>query len=75
MVMVQALNGSGDTRTPTLINFFCFWCFQIPLAYLLSIGLGMETTGVVIAIPVAETMIALLAWYYFRKGNWKTVTV
>jgi len=75
MVMVQALNGSGDTRTPTLINFFCFWCFQIPLAYLLSKGLGMETTGVVIAIPVAESLIALLAWYYFRKGNWKTVTV
>jgi putative MATE family efflux protein len=75
MVMVQALNGSGDTRTPTLINFFCFWCFQIPLAYFLSKGLHMETTGVVIAIPVAESLIALVAWYYFRKGSWKTVSV
>lgn len=75
MVMVQALNGAGDTKTPTLINFFCFWCFQIPLAYFLSKGLHMETTGVVIAIPVAESLIALVAWYYFRKGKWKTITV
>lgn len=75
MVMIQALNGAGDTRTPTLINLICFWLFQIPLAYFLAKGLDMKTTGVFIAIPVAETLIALVAWYYFKKGKWKTVKV
>lgn len=75
MVMTQALNGAGDTRTPTVINFIGFWLFQIPLAYFLAIGLDMKATGAFIAIPVAETAIALIALYYFKKGNWKEVKV
>ncbi len=75
MVMTQALNGAGDTRTPTIINLVCFWAFQIPLAYVLSKGLEMGTNGIFIAIPAAEILIALMAWYYFKKGKWKEVKV
>jgi len=75
MVMIQALNGAGDTRTPTLISFFCFWLFQIPIAYILAIGLHLNATGTFIAIPVAETALALMAWYFFSKGKWKTIKV
>jgi putative MATE family efflux protein len=75
MVMMNAFNGAGDTRTPTYINLFGFWFFQIPLAYLLAKMLNWGPTGVFVAIPVAETMIALVAWYLFRKGKWKTVQV
>lgn len=75
MVMIQALNGAGDTRTPTWINFFGFWIFQIPLAYLLVKVLKMGVVGAFIAIPVAETALAIAAFYYFRKGNWKKVQV
>jgi putative MATE family efflux protein len=75
MVMTQALNGAGDTKTPTIIYFIGFWLFQIPLAYLLAKGLDMQSTGAFIAIPVAETLIALIAWYYFKKGKWKEVKV
>jgi putative MATE family efflux protein len=75
MVMIQALNGAGDTRTPTRISFFCFWLFQIPLAYLLAYSFHLKATGAFIAFPVAETAVTLVSWYYFRKGNWKTIKV
>lgn len=75
MVMMQALNGAGDTKTPTIINLIGFWLFQIPLAYLLAKGFDLQSTGAFIAIPVAETLIAVIAWYYFKRGKWKLVQV
>lgn len=73
MVLTQALNGAGDTKTPTIINFICFWLFQIPVAYLLSKTLHLGSIGVFIAIPSTEVFIAIIAWYYFKKGKWKEI--
>jgi putative MATE family efflux protein len=71
MVMANAFNGAGDTRTPTVINLFGFWFFQIPLAYLLSKTFGWGPVGVFIAIPVAETAITIAAYILFKRGRWK----
>jgi putative MATE family efflux protein len=75
MVMTQALNGAGDTRTPTIINFVCFWLFQVPLAYFLAKSMNMQETGAFIAVPIAEMLLAVLAFVYFKKGNWKKIQV
>jgi putative MATE family efflux protein len=71
MVLVQAFNGAGDTRTPSLINFFCYWCFQIPLAIGLARGVGWGPRGVFIAIPAAETAMTVTSLILFRRGHWK----
>jgi putative MATE family efflux protein len=71
MVMVQAFNGSGDTTTPTIINIFCFWLFEIPLAIFMANILGMKESGVYLSIAIAESTIAIVAIFLFRKGKWK----
>jgi putative MATE family efflux protein len=75
MVMMQSLNGAGDSRTPTWINLFGFWLFQIPFAWLLAKTWELGPLGAFIAVPVAETGIAIAAWYFFKKGKWKKVVV
>ncbi len=75
MVISQALNGAGDTKTPTIINLVCFWAIQIPLAYFLSVTVNMGASGVFIAIATCFSLHAIVCAYVFRKGKWKTINV
>jgi putative MATE family efflux protein len=75
MVLINTFNGAGDTWTPTGINFFGFWLFQIPLAYVLAKHFNMGPTGVFIAIPVAETAITLAGIFFYKRGKWKGIQV
>ena len=75
MVVTQAFNGAGDTRTPTKINLISFWFFQLPLAYVSALVLGWGTIGVFLAITLAEVLLAVLAMVWFKKGKWKQVQV
>ena len=71
MVMLQAFNGAGDTVTPTIVNFFGFWLFEIPLAYWMAITMRMQSNGVFWAIVIAEASIAGASAVLFRRGSWK----
>ncbi|MGA0555380.1 MATE family efflux transporter [Larkinella sp. VNQ87] len=75
MVISQALNGAGDTRTPTLINVVCFWLVEIPLAYLLANSLGWGPEGVFWSVAFSESLLAVIAVLVFRRGRWKLVQV
>ncbi len=75
MVISQAFNGAGDTRTPTVMNFICFWAIQIPLAYWIGITQGLGPNGVFWAVAISETILAGLCIYLFRKGRWKKIAI
>lgn len=75
MVIGQSFNGAGDTKTPTLINFICFWMLEVPLAWLLSRTIDMGPLGIFLAIAVASSLFALLSILLFRRGKWKEVQV
>jgi putative MATE family efflux protein len=71
MVLTQAFNGAGDTFTPTLINLFCFWLFEIPLAWVLATRAGAGPRGVFLAIMIAFSLLAVVSGILFRRGAWK----
>ena len=75
MVLTQAFNGAGDTRTPTKINFLIFWVFQLPMAYLIAITFNYGAIGVFIAIAVAEILLTAISYILFKKGKWKEIQV
>ena len=71
MVLTQAFNGAGDTWTPTLINLFVFWLWEIPLAWWLSSQAGLGAHGVFIALTVGYSTLAVVTAVLFRRGTWK----
>jgi putative MATE family efflux protein len=70
-VLTQSFNGAGDTLTPTLINLGCFWMFEIPLAYVVSITLGYGPSGVFWVMAIAFSVMSLVSGWLFRRGSWK----
>ena len=75
MVLETAFNGAGDTWTPTYLNLFIFWLFEIPLAYLLAYHFGLGPNGVFWAITIAFSVLAIASALLFKRGKWKTKIV
>src|SRR5690348_16939237 len=71
MVFTQSFNGAGDTATPTWINLFVFWLFEIPLAWLLAEQFGFGPAGVFWSITIAFSTLAVVSAALFRRGRWK----
>jgi len=75
MVISQAFNGAGDTRTPTIVNLICFWMIEIPLGYFLALTVGWGLAGVCWAVVIAETLVSILIILLFLQGKWKKFEV
>lgn len=75
MVLTQSFNGAGDTWTPTYLNLLVFWLFELPIAYFMSVRLGMGPDGVFWAIALAFSLLAVLSAVLFKRGKWKSKAV
>ncbi len=75
MVLTAAFNGAGAVGTPTIINIFCYWLWEIPLAWVLAYPMGMGPNGVFVSIAVSYATLAVISTVLFRRGKWKEAAV
>ena len=75
MVLTQALNGAGDSITPTWINIICFWCMEIPLAWLFAVYMGYGPNGAFASVAISESALAIISAIVFQRGKWKQIKV
>ena len=75
MVLTNSFNGAGDTWTPTWLNLFCFWCWEIPVALVLARHFNLGPQGVAWAVTIAFSTLAVASAVLFRRGRWKTKRV
>ena len=75
MVLTQSFNGAGDTWTPTILNLFVFWLWELPLAYVLAVVFGFGPRGVFLAITIAFSTLAVVSAIFFKRGKWKLKVV
>ncbi|MBK6884651.1 MAG: MATE family efflux transporter [Flavobacteriales bacterium] len=75
MVLAQALNGAGDSLTPTWLNVICFWIIEIPLAYFLALVLAWGPVGVYASVAISESILAVLCAIIVQRGKWKLMKV
>lgn len=75
MVINQAFNGAGDTRTPTLVSTIAYWLFQIPFAYTAAVTWDWGPQGVFMTIAISISIYAVISIVLFRRGKWKTVRI
>ncbi|HDQ73015.1 MAG TPA: MATE family efflux transporter [Chloroflexi bacterium] len=75
MIIAGCLRGAGDTRTPMIVTLLGTLLFRVPTTYLFTIVLGAGLKGVWLATSTDWTMRALIMFFFYVRGAWKTVEV
>jgi multidrug resistance protein, MATE family len=68
-VATGALRGTGDTRTPMLCHFSCYWLFGLPFGIYLCFWKHWGVVGLWTGLSVALILIGLLLLLFWRKKS------
>jgi len=73
MVLSGGLRGAGDTSTPVYATLLGSLLVRVPVVYLFAIVFGWGLDGVWWATAVDWTVRAVVIYYLFRRGAWRTI--
>ena len=71
-VALGVLRGAGDTRTPAIVNFVCYWLVGLPVAAWLGLRLNGGPRDIWVGLLVALGslgILLLLRMHYVIKRN------
>lgn len=71
-VLMNCMQGAGDTMPTMVINIFATWVITILLAYLLPRYTTWGVASIRWAMSASVVVAALANVIYFRTGRWKT---
>ena len=71
IVLMNCLNGMGDTYISMWTTLLTMWLLQVPLAYILPKYTSLGVYGVRWGIVTAIFLRALIYTIYFKLGRWK----
>ena len=74
-VLPGVLRGAGDTRSAMLIAIVELWCVRVPMAIILTFGLGMGLLGLWLALGAGYVTRVFISSWMFLRGRWQTVEV
>ncbi|MBA3995074.1 MAG: hypothetical protein C0469_16270 [Cyanobacteria bacterium DS2.3.42] len=69
-ILSGALQGAGDTKITMWISIVSNWIIRLPLAWILSLQMGMGANGVWIAMTASATISAIAVALRFHTGGW-----
>jgi Na+-driven multidrug efflux pump len=70
MVMSGALAGAGNTMAAMALSLISVWILRFPVAWVLSVPMGVGFEGVFWSFPVSNVIAALIAFAWFLRGTW-----
>ncbi|MEE2903152.1 MAG: MATE family efflux transporter [Myxococcota bacterium] len=73
LVLFNAMNGAGYTRTPMILSIIMQWCLYLPIAYFMCIVLGYGLVAIWAGQMCYRGIQALLLMKIWSKGKWASV--
>lgn len=73
MTLSGALQGAGDTRSPTVVTFFFLWMVRLPLTYWLAVHLGYGAVAAWWTMSGSMMISGLGIWLVYASGRWKDI--
>jgi putative MATE family efflux protein len=70
-LLMNCLQGVGDTIPPMIVNLVIMWIIQIPLAILLPKVTSLRFEAIPWSMVAGQVLGAIFFLIYFRAGRWK----
>jgi putative MATE family efflux protein len=75
MALGGALQGAGDTRSPTVATFLTLWVIRLPATWLAAVHLGHGAVAAWWAMSGSMALYGMMIALIFSTGRWRRIEI